>query len=459
MERNDKNNFGEGSIPKIIISMAIPMLIAEIVNALYSVVDRMFIGHIPEVGKYALTGLGLTVPIITTVAAFGSLCGAGGGPLCSIARGKNDNDEAELVMGNAFTMLIAFAVILTAVGLLLLEPLLNLLGASDQTFPYAYGYMRIYISGTLFSIISFGMNFFINSQGFAKMGMMTITIGAVVNLILDPIFIFALKLGIEGAAIATVIAQFVSALWVMLFIMGKKTILKLRLKAMRPNLRVVKEILSLGASGFIMKATTGMVQVLYNTQLKRYGGDLYIGSMTIVNSVREILIMVFHGINSGSQPVLGFNYGAGKYERVKKGIRVSTCLALGYAAVVWVLSMVFAREMASVFTGDEELVALCTKTLRLFFSCFIFKALQLTGQNVYIAIGKGKYAIFFSVLRKIIVVTPLIFILPAIPQLGADGVFIADAVADVVCSLSCYLFMYYAVYKKVLSNREACRVA
>lgn len=436
----------------MIVRMAVPMILAEIVNVLYSIVDRMYIGHIADVGKLALTGLGITAPIITTVAAFASLCGTGGGPLCSIARGRKDTEEAETIMGNAFTMLILLGLLLTAFTQVFMKQILHLFGASDQTFPYARDYAQIYMCGTLFSMVSFGMNFFINAQGFAKTGMMTITIGALVNIVLDPIFIFALRLGIAGAAIATVLAQFVSALWVILFLVGKRTTLKLSFRSMRLRGRIVLGILEIGASGFVMKGTTGLVQILYNIQLKRYGGDLFLGSMTIVNSIREVLIMTFHGINSGSQPALGFNFGAKKYDRVKEGIRFSTRFACLYAVIVWAMSMAFSRQIAAVFTNDSEMIALCTKTIRIFFSCFVFKAFQLTGQNVYIALGKGKLAVFFSMLRKIIVVTPLVFLLPLIPALGAYGVFWADAVADVVCSSICYLFMYFAIYKTLLSK-------
>ena len=425
------------------------MILAEIVNVLYSIVDRMYIGHIPNVGNLALTGLGITAPIITTVAAFASLCGAGGGPLCSIARGQKNTEEAETIMGNALTMILILGVVLTVSTLAFMKPILYLFGASDQTYPYAADYARIYLMGTIFSMISFGMNFFINAQGFAKMGMMTITIGALANIILDPIFIFVLGMGIKGAAIATVIAQFVSAAWVLSFLMSKRAILKLSLRSMRLKKSIVLGILELGASGFVMKGTTGLVQVFYNVQLKRYGGDLFLGSMTVVNSIREVLIMTFHGINSGSQPVLGFNYGAKKYDRVKQGIVFSTKFALIYAVIAWALVMVFSRQVASVFTNDQALIALCERTIRIFFCGFIFKAFQTIGQHVYIALGKGKRAIFFSLLRKIIFVTPLIFLLPLIPGLGAYGIFLADAVADVVCSCICYGFMYFTLYKKM----------
>ena len=434
--------------------MAVPMILAEIVNVLYSIVDRMYIGHIPEVGKYALTGLGIAAPLITTVAAFGSLCGTGGAPLCSIARGRRDYDEAQNIMGNAFMMLIILGAALSFFTLAFMKPILYFFGAGDQTYPYARDYAMIYMAGTLFSMISFGMNFFINAQGFARIGMLTITIGAVANIILDPIFIFVFHLGIKGAAIATVIAQFVSALWVLLFLTGKRASIRLSFPSMRLHRRIVINILGLGASGFVMKSTTGLVQILYNIQLKRYGGDLYVGSMTVVNSLREVLIMTFHGINSGSQPVIGFNYGAEKYDRVKKGISFATRFALIYAVIVLVLVMAFSKQIASVFTNDADLIELCTRTIRIFFCFFVFKAFQMTGQNVYIALGKGKLAVFFSMLRKIIVVTPLVFLLPLIPGLGADGVFWADAIADVLCSSVTFLFMYFTIYRKLSSQND-----
>ena len=302
-----KNDFSKGSIPKTILSLAAPMTMAQLINVLYSVVDRMYLGRLP--GHLALTGLGLTMPIISILMGFANLCGMGGAPLCSIYRGKGENEEAEYVMGNSFTLLLILGVLATAVCLLIKKPMLYLFGASDATFPYADAYLTIYLLGTIFVMVSLGLNPFINSQGFAKTGMMTVGLGAVVNIVLDPIFIFVLDLGVQGAALATILAQGCSAVWVLHFLTGKKAILRLRLSRMVLTSRRVKRILSLGLAGFFVNLTNSLVQVVCNATLQTWGGDLYVGVMTIVNSIREVVVMPLTGVSNGAQPVLGFNYG------------------------------------------------------------------------------------------------------------------------------------------------------
>lgn len=449
MKSNDIGDFGRGSISQAIIRMALPMMLAELVNVLYSVVDRMYIGHIPLVGDMSLTGLGITVPIVTIITAFASLCGAGGGPLCSIARGEGDQEKAERIIGNTFTLLFLFALLLTAVFEIWLDQILRLFGASDQSLPFAHEYACIYVFGTVFSMLSFGMNYFINAQGFAKVGMLTITIGAVINILLDPLFIFVFKMGIRGAAIATVIAQFASCAWVLGFLVSDRAPLRLRRKAMILQAPVVRSILSLGTSGFVMKSTTGLVQIIYNTQLLRYGGDLYIGSMTIVNSIRDVTFMTFHGLTNGFQPVLGYNYGAKLYDRVRAGIRFSTLAAIAYASTCWIVIMLLPRPLAKVFTNDQALLETCVPAMRVFFSCFVFKALMMVGQYTHVALGQAKKSIFFSLLRKIIIVIPLLYILPVLFGLGPMGVFYTEPFADILASTACFLTMYLTVYRRL----------
>lgn len=446
MRYKPNDDFGSGDIRLAIIRMALPMMMAELVNVLYSVVDRMYIGHIPGYGDLALTGLGIVTPLITITTAFASLCGAGGGPRCSIARGEGNTEKAEKIIGNTFTMLLLFGAGLMILFLTFMEPLLRLFGASDASYPYASVYARIYVCGTLFAMLSFGMNYFINAQGFAKMGMLTIAIGAAINIVLDPIFIFALHLGIAGAAYATVLSQLCSTVWVMTFLLGKQPPLKLRKKYLIPEKRICGSVLSLGISGFVMKATTGLVQILYNMQLSTYGGDLYLGCMTIINSVRDVLFMTFHGLTNGFQPVLGFNYGAGKYKRVQEGIRFSTLIGLTYAAGCWVIIMLFAKPITHIFTSEQTLLETCVPQMRLFFAAFTFKSLQMVGQYTFVGLGMSKKAVFFSLFRKVIVVVPLIFLLPRLLNLGIRGIFLTEPVADVFCSVCCYATMYFSVY-------------
>ena len=332
-----KNDFGTGSVSENIIRMAVPMTVAQILNLLYNLVDRIYIGHIPGADSLALTGVGLTFPIVSMIVAFTGLFGMGGAPLCSIARGKKDFAQAQAVMQNAYAMLVITGVFITVIGYWIQRPLLYALGASDATYGYASGYLKIYLLGSLFVMIGLGLNPYINAQGFGRTGMVTVILGAVVNLILDPVFIFVFHLGVQGAALATVIAQFLSALWVLLFLTGKKPSLRLNAKPGIPNWKVVRQIMTLGVSSFIMNFTNSVVQVACNRQLQMYGGDLYVGIMTVLNSIREVLTMVVIGTASGAQPVISFNYGAGKKDRVKEGIRFMTKVSMAYTCIAWMV--------------------------------------------------------------------------------------------------------------------------
>lgn len=434
---------------KVILKMAIPMMLAQLVNVLYNVVDRMYIGHIPGVGSLALTGLGLTMPLVSVITAFANLCGSGGGPLCSIARGEGNRERAELVMGNTFTLLLILGVGLTVLLSVFTEKILVLFGASADTLPYAAEYSRIYLFGTLFVMISLGMNAFINAQGFAKTGMLTVMVGAVVNIVLDPIFIFVLDMGIAGAAWATLIAQFCSAAWVLKFLFGKKAILDLRPRFMRLRADVVGRVLALGVTGFVMGVTTGLVQIGCNVQLQRYGGDLYVGVMTVINSVREIAFLVMQGLGAGAQPVLGYNYGAKAYDRVRTGIRFFCISSLLYAGTVWLLSITIPGAMIAIFNREPELLRAGIPAVRIYFCGFIFMSLQSAGQSVFVGLGRAKSAVIFSVLRKVVIVLPLIWLLPRIPVLGVHGVFWSEPVSDLLGGGACFLTMYFTVYRRL----------
>ena len=440
-----KNDFSKGSISQNILSLALPMTAAQLVNVLYSVVDRIYLGRLPGSSHLALTGLGVTIPIVSIIMGFANLCGTGGAPLCSICRGRGDNQEAEKVMGNAFTLLLVLGLAVTAFFLALKRPILYLFGASDNTFPYADDYMTIYLLGTLFVMISLGMNPFINSQGFGRVGMMTVVIGAALNIVLDPIFIFLLGMEVKGAALATIISQGISAGWVLLFLTGKKAILRLRLSSLHLNARRTGQIVSLGLSGFFMNLTNSLVQVVCNATLQRYGGDLYVGIMTIINSLREVFFMPVQGLTNGAQPVTGYNYGAGLYTRVRKSIRFSVAATVGYAAVFWAVAMLFPGALIRIFSNEPEMIAAGIPALRIYFSLFVFMSLHMAGQGVFVSLGRSKQAIFFSVLRKAVINAPLTVVLPL--WLGTTGVFVAEAASQLVSGLLCILTMYCTVYR------------
>lgn len=429
-----------------IVYMAVPMTVAQLINILYNVVDRMYLGRLP--GHLALTGLGLCLPIISILMGFANLCGMGGSPLCSICRGRGENEEAEQIMGNSFSLLLLFGTALTVLCLIFRRPILYLFGASDVTFPYANDYLTIYILGTLFVMISLGMNPFINAQGFSRMGMITVAVGAVVNIVLDPIFIFLLDMGVKGAALATVISQACSALWVLKFLTGKKAILKLRLSALRLKAERVRRILSLGTSGFVMSMTNSLAQVLCNASLEAYSGDLYVGVMTVINSIREIITMPVQGITNGCQPVLGYNYGAGQYQRVRQGIRFTTVLTVVYSVAVWAVVMLLPEPLIRIFNNEPDLIAAGIPAFRIYFATFFFMSFQFIGQSTFVGLGRSRSAVFFSLLRKAFIVAPLTLILPAV-GFGADGVFLAEPISNVLGGLACILTMYFTVYRRL----------
>ena len=444
MEARTQNDFSQGSMARNIVHMAVPMTVAQLINILYNVVDRMYLGRLP--GHLSLTGLGLCLPIISILMGFANLCGMGGAPLCSICRGRGENEEAEGIMGNAFTLLLLFGGALTALCLVFRRPILYLFGASDVTFPYANDYLTIYILGTLFVMIGLGMNPFINAQGFSRMGMMTVAVGAVVNIVLDPIFIFLLGMGVRGAALATVISQACSAVWVLRFLTGRRAILRLRPSTLRLRAGRVRRILSLGTSGFVMSMTNSLAQVLCNATLEACSGDLYVGVMTVINSIREIITMPVQGITNGCQPVLGFNYGAGEYRRVRQGIRFTTAVTLGYSLAAWALVMLLPGPLIRIFNNEPDLIAAGIPAFHLYFATFFCMAFQFIGQSIFVGLGRSRSAVFFSLLRKAFIVAPLTLILPAAGW-GADGVFLAEPISNVLGGLACIITMYFTVYR------------
>nr|WP_071432026.1 MATE family efflux transporter [Angelakisella massiliensis] len=453
MEQKQKNDFSQGSVVGNIIRLAVPMTLAQLVNVLYNVVDRMYIGRIPENATLALTGLGLCLPIITMVIAFANLYGMGGAPLCSIARGRGEAEEAESIMGNSFTLMMLTGVALMVFCYLFKKPMLYLFGASDVTYPYANDYLTIYLLGTLFVMTGLGMNSFVNSQGFGRVGMLTVVLGAVANIILDPIFIFVLDMGVRGAAIATVISQMLSTIWILTFLTGPRAILRLRLSAMRLKLDRVRRIVTLGTAGFMMSVTNSLVQILCNATLQSTGGDLYVGVMTILNSVREVIQLPISGLTNSAQPVMGFNYGAEEYGRVKQGIRFLSVATIGYTVTAWGLVHLFPVFFIHLFNHEAQLVEAAVPAMRIYFFGFFMMALQMIGQSVFVALGKSRQAIFFSMLRKVIIVAPLTILLPMIPALGTNGVFLAEPVSNFIGGAACFLTMLHIVWRE-LTRRE-----
>lgn len=445
-----ENNFAKGSMAKHIVNIAGPMIIAQLINVLYNVIDRVYIGRIPDVATLAMGGLGLCLPLISIIIAFANLFGMGGSPLCSIARGRGDNEEAEVIMGNSFALLLIFGIIITIIGLLFKEDILWLFGASQDTIGYANGYITIYLFGTIFVLIGLGMNSFINSQGFAKIGMMTVLIGAIVNIILDPIFIFVLNMGVEGAALATVFSQFLSAIWTLYFLTSQKTILKLRLSCLKLRKAYVTKIISLGMAGFMMSITNSIVTIVCNSTLQIYGGDLYIAIMTIINSIREIASLPGQGIANASQPVLGYNYGAKEYGRVLKGIYFVTITAVMMMVMIWLCITIRPDFFIHIFSQNAEIVKDGIIALRLYFFGFFMMAFQMVGQAVAVGLGKSKQAIFFSIFRKVIIVAPLTVILPM--YIGINGVFIAEAMSNFIGGGACYITMWLTIGKNLKKN-------
>ena len=452
-----QTDFSTGSVQRNIVEVAVPMIAAQLLNLTYNIVDRIYIGRIAGEGTLALTGVGLCFPLITLITAFSLLYGNGGAPLCAIERGKGDEKEAQMLMGNTFAMLVLTGMVLTVLGLLFYRSVLYAFGASDVTFPYAQEYIRIYLLGTIFVMIVLGMNNFLSAQGFGNMSMLTVLIGAVLNIILDPIFIFALHQGVRGAAIATIISQGCSAVWVLRFLTGSKAQLRLTRESMRLQWQRIRKIVSLGMSGFIMAFTNGLVQVACNSTLQSFGGDLYVGVMTILNSVREIFTMPVQGLTNGASPVMSFNYGEKAYGKVKAGIRFTAIVCIVYTFAAWLVVKLFPEIFIRIFNGDAALVQASTPALHIYFFGFCFMALQFSGQSVFVALGKAKKATFFSLFRKAVIVVPLTLWLPHVGNLGVLGVYWAEPISNLIGGSACFITMLATVLPELKDSKKIAR--
>lgn len=446
-EAQESNKLAVMPVGKLLFSLALPAIAAQVVNLLYNMVDRIYIGHIPEVGSLALTGLGVAFPVITLIAAFAALIGFGGAPRASIAMGKGDNEKAEQILGNCVCTLCVVAAILTVLFCVFAEPILYAFGASEDTIIYAYPYLRIYVLGSLFVQITTGLNAFITSQGFAGVGMKTVMIGAGLNLVLDPIFIFGLNMGVEGAALATVLSQAVGAFWVIRFLMGKQTILRLKGRNFRIDPRIMGSVLALGVSPFIMQATESLLSVCFNTSLQKYGGDIAVGAMTILASVMQASMMPLQGLSQGMQPIVSFNYGAGNHERVRKAFLLTLASCLGYSFLIWLAAMLFPGVLAGIFSSDPKIIEYTKWAMRIYMAGSCIFGAQIACQQTFVALGKAVHSLFLAVLRKIVLLIPLIFILPNFFDNKVFAVFLAEPVSDVLAVAATVSLFFATVWK------------
>ncbi len=454
-----KNEFlGTEPVGKLLLKLAVPTVIAQLVNMLYNIVDRIYIGHMPQTGSLALTGLGVCTPIILIVSAFAALVASGGAPRASISMGKGDMQTAEKMLGGCFSLQICISAVLTAALLIWNRDLLLAFGASKQTIGFAADYMRIYALGTVFVQLTLGMNAFITAQGFAKQGMLTVLIGAVCNIILDPILIFVLDMGVQGAALATVLSQGVSCAWVLLFLFGKKSILKLRAKNFIQSPRLILPCVALGTATFIMQASESVISVCFNSSLAKYGGDIAVGAMTILSSVMQFALLPLQGISQGAQPILSYNFGAKNVERVKKTYRVLLTVCLSYSALIWAFVMGFPRVFAGIFTPDEALLAFTGRALRIYCAVLILFGIQLACQMTFVSIGNAVCSIIVAVTRKFILLIPLIYLMPTLVSDKTMGVYLAEPVADAM-AVSFTAVLFFFQFRKAMRKLEEERAA
>jgi len=443
-----KNDFSKGPVWRCIVAQAVPLTIAQLVQLLYNVVDRIYLGHMEGGNSLALTGVGLAFPVVTLIMAFTALFGNGGVPLFSMARGAGDSERAGKILGNSFALLLVSSVILMGFGYAFNRPILFAFGASEESFVYASQYLKIYLLGTVFSMIATGLNGYINAQGFPRIGMLSVILGAVVNIILDPIFIFVFDMGVSGAALATIISQVVSAAWILHFLFGRSAIVPLKGENIRVNKAITKDIVRLGTANFIMQGTNCLVQVTCNSTLQSFGGDLYVGIMTVAISIRDIFMLPVNGLVNGAQPVISYNYGAKENERARAGIRFNTIVGAIYTMITWLLVLVFPRFWFQIFSDDAQMLETGVGVLKIYFFGFVFMALQFAGQSAFQALGDAKHAIFFSLLRKAFIVVPLTLLLPHL-GFGVNGVFLAEPISNVIGGTASYVTMMLTAYRRL----------
>lgn len=451
MNKNQSAALATEPVGKLLLKLSAPAIAAQIVNLLYNMVDRIYIGHIDKIGDLALTGVGVCFPLIMIISAFAALVGMGAAPRASIFMGKGDKATAEKILGNSFTLLLCVSAVLTVVFVFFAKPILLTFGASENTIGYAMEYMSIYSFGTVFVQLTLGLNAFISAQGFAKISMMTVLIGAVCNIILDPVFIFGLNMGVKGAAIATVISQFISMVWILKFLTGSKTELRIRKENLKLNPQIFLPCMALGLSPFIMQATESLISVCFNSSLLKYGGDIAVGSMTILTSVMTFSILPLQGLCQGSQPIISYNYGAKNAARVKQGFKLTLISCLVFSFTVWALVMLFPQNFIKLFNNNPELVDFASHALRIYMAVNCVFGAQIACQQTFIALGNAKCSLFLALLRKIILLIPLIYILPQFISNKTNAVFLAEPVADII-AVSCTVVLFTVQFRKSMKE-------
>lgn len=449
----NKSFLGQGSVPKLIVRLAIPTILAQIVNLLYNIVDRIYIGHIEEVGGLAVTGVGICMPAIMIISAFAALIGYGGSPKASIYLGQKEDDKAEIVVGNSFILLIIIGIILTIIFIFFGENILYLFGATNNTIIYAMDYLNIYVIGTIFVLLTIGMNSFISAQGFTKISMITVLIGAILNCVLDPIFIYLFNFGVKGAAIATIISQCISAVFVIWFLSSKYTNLKLKFVNFKINFKIILPAILLGVSPFVMQFTEAVISICFTSSLKKYGDDVAIGAMTILSSLMQFSMLPLMGLSQGAQPVTSYNFGAKNTDRVRASFKFLLIISVIYSFILWALLMIFPSFFAGIITNDVKLVEYTSWAIRIYFAVSCLFSVQIACQQTLIAIGNAKVSVFLAVFRKIIILIPLIFILPSILTKKTMAIFLAEPIADAI-AVTVTAVLFFVVFNKTLRKIE-----
>lgn len=447
-----QTDLGKDKIGGLIIRLAVPSIAAQLVNALYNIVDRIYIGHIDVIGSAALTGVGVTFPLILIISAFSALIGMGGAPRAAIKMGAGDNEGAEKILGNCTSVLIGLSIVLTTVFMIFRDPLLMAFGASENTIGYASDYMKIYLIGTISVQLALGLNSFISTQGFATTSMATVLIGAVTNIVLDPVFIYGFNMGVKGAAIATILSQTLSAVWVVIFLTGKKTKIKIKLSNFKPERKIIFPALALGLSPFIMQSTESLVVVTLNSSLQGYGGDLAVGAMTIISSIMQLVYLPMQGLAQGAQPIISYNYGAGNKDRVKKAFKMFITISLSYSIVMWLFVMLLPQLLVRIFTSDAQLMETASWALRIYMAGIFALGAQTACQQTFVSLGQANVSIILALLRKIILLIPLVYILPLFLADKVLGVFLAEPFADVIAA-TVTTIVFAVKFPKILKNK------
>ena len=447
-QQTRETDLGNDKIGGLLFKLALPAIMAQVINLLYNLVDRMYIGHINEVGPAALTGVGVTMPVIMAISAFAALVSMGGAPRASIMMGKGDREEAQRILGNCASMLIITAIVLTLAVQLFGREILLLFGASDNTITYAWAYVQIYSLGTIFVQLALGLNAFINAQGYAPIGMATVAIGAVCNIILDPVFIFGFHMGVQGAALATILSQAISCIWILHFLTGRKPSLQLQTRYMKLKAATILPCIGLGFAPFVMQFTESILNICFNTSLLKYGGDIAVGAMTILGSVMQFSMLPIQGLTQGAQPIIGFNYGAGKMKRVKDCFKLTLVSSVLFTTIIWSISMFAPQLFIGIFTADAQLMDFSKWAMRIYMAMSLIFGIQIACQQTFIALGNAKTSAFLAMLRKVILLIPLIYILPCIFADKVMAVFLAEPVADLI-AVSTTATLFYRQYRKL----------